>query len=130
MIVRDYKVYYRTSGAFTRQLRKAESAVAATPTDVDARLILGYLYAGLGYADEAVSQLQEVKRHAEPDSTAAQLVERLLQEVERGEAGGGEAGGGRAWDEHARDGGELPPPPAKDDGADTSDAKSRRKRIF
>lgn len=80
-IVKNYKLYYGTAGAFTRQLRRAESAVRANPADADARLVLGYLYAGLGHAAEAQAQLAEVQQQTEADSLTHRLAGRLLQMV-------------------------------------------------
>ncbi len=81
LIVKDYRLYYGKAGAFTRQLRKAESAVRENSSDTNARLILGYLYAGLGYEDEAASQLREVVRQANAEETVARLAKTLLDEI-------------------------------------------------
>ncbi|MDA7979021.1 MAG: hypothetical protein MPJ50_09670 [Pirellulales bacterium] len=112
-ITKDYKLYYGSPAAFTRQLRKAESAVRDIPHDVEARLVLGYFYAGLGHQTEATVQLEEVERQAEAESLPHRVARKLLRESNLSEE-------------------RLPPPAVEDNGAAAQNGQpsTRRGRIF
>ena len=91
-------------------MRRAESAVRANPNNAAARVILGYLYAGLGHAEEAQAQLVEVQQQTEPDGTIHRLAGTLLHMVNPAKA--------------------LPPPPHAEDQAKQEPPAANGGRVF
>lgn len=77
LIVRNYQAYYGSSVRFTATLRNLEGYLNEHKNSGPARLLLGYQYGCLGFADEAARQLEIAAKLAPQDKAAPMLLEML-----------------------------------------------------
>jgi tetratricopeptide (TPR) repeat protein len=73
VVVSNYKELYGNAQDYTDQLRALEKAVKDKPDNPALRFLLGYHYAYLGFAKEAVDQLDRGLKIAPQDEGAKQL---------------------------------------------------------
>ncbi len=74
-VIKNYRELYGKVEDYTNQLRSLEKAAKDKPEDPALRFMLGYHYGFLGYAKEAVSQLEKCVKLAPEDETAQKLLD-------------------------------------------------------
>jgi hypothetical protein len=83
VVISHYTELYADTKDYTRQLRALEAAVKEKPGDPALRFLAGFHYAYLGFAQQAIDQLDKTLKLAPRDEMARQLRDEL-----RGKLGG------------------------------------------
>ena len=84
VVVKNYKELYGGGSDFTNQLRALEKAVKDKPHHPALRFLAGFQYAYLGYAKEAIDQLDKGLQAAPRDEMAKKLRDELIGKLPKG----------------------------------------------
>jgi tetratricopeptide (TPR) repeat protein len=86
VVVNNYKELYGNAQDYTDELRSLEKAVKDKPDNPALRFLLGYHYAYLGFAKEAIDQLDRGLKIAPQDEAAKQLRAEMRAKLPKAEA--------------------------------------------
>jgi len=81
VVVGNYKELYGNPQDYTDQLRALEKGVGEKPNDPAQRFLLGYHYAYLGYAQQALDQLEKAVKLEPRDEAAKRLRDEMKSKV-------------------------------------------------
>ena len=83
VIIQHYGELYGKRSDYTDQLHSLENAVKAQPANPALRFLAGYHYAYLGFATEAVDQLDAAIKFAPRDEISRQLRQEMQHKIDR-----------------------------------------------
>ncbi|HEY2251339.1 MAG TPA: hypothetical protein VGH74_09775, partial [Planctomycetaceae bacterium] len=87
VVVKNFRELYGNTQDFTTQLRALEAAIKDKPQDPALRFLAGFQYAYLGYAKEAVDQLDKGLQVAPRDEMARKLRDEMAAKLPKAESG-------------------------------------------